>query len=117
MNDKPLRIPTLHEHRPTPEEYASSTCYEAGHLVNRNAGWRSIRPVLDTRACTGCLTCYMYCPDGCIRKTEAGRESAPAAAKRGEAPIFVDLDFCKGCGICAQVCPADALAMVVESEA
>ena len=25
-----------------------------------------------------------------------------------------DLDHCKGCGICAQVCPADAIEMVPE---
>jgi len=112
-----IRIPTLRQHMPAEDEYERTTCYEAGYLVTRNAGWRSVRPVIDLGKCTGCLRCYMHCPDGSIRKTDAGRIDAAAAAKRDEAAIFVDLDFCKGCGICARECPADALTMVPESEA
>jgi len=29
------------------------TCFEAGYLVTVNAGWRSIRPVVDTERCVG----------------------------------------------------------------
>jgi pyruvate ferredoxin oxidoreductase delta subunit len=32
----------------------------------------------------------------------------------GETFTGFDLDYCKGCGICAEVCPADAIAMVAE---
>ena len=44
-----------------------ATCYEAGYLVTKNAGWRSIRPVIDAQRCVGCYQCYLYCPDGVIR--------------------------------------------------
>jgi pyruvate ferredoxin oxidoreductase delta subunit len=27
---------------------------------------------------------------------------------------LVDLDFCKGCGVCAYECPKDAIEMVLE---
>lgn len=101
-----MHIPVLHAHEPSPEDYAGTTCYQAGYLVSKNAGWRSVRPVIDADACTGCLQCYMYCPDGTIRKSG---EAASAA-------VFVDLDFCKGCGICAQVCAFDAITMIPESE-
>jgi pyruvate ferredoxin oxidoreductase delta subunit len=39
------------------------------------------------------------CPDACIT--------------RG-APPRVDLEYCKGCGICAQECPAGAIEMEPE---
>jgi pyruvate ferredoxin oxidoreductase delta subunit len=76
------------------------TCYEAGYLVTVNAGWRSIRPVINAEKCVGCSQCYLYCPDGVI------------AIKDGKAVI--DYDFCKGCGICAKMCPKDAIVMSSE---
>ena len=103
-----LRIPTLRSDELRPLEYGQTTCFEAGYLVSINGGWRQVRPVVDAAACTSCLQCYMYCPDGAIRKTHAPKGS-------GQAAVFVDLDFCKGCGICRSVCRFGAIAMVSES--
>ena len=77
-----------------------ATCYEAGYLVTKNAGWRSIRPVIDVQKCVGCYQCYLYCPDGVIR-IEDGK-------------AVVDLDFCKGCGICQKTCRIGAIEMEAE---
>lgn len=104
-------IPTIRHDELKPGDYDRTTCFEAGYLVGGNAGWRSVRPVVDAAACTGCLACYMHCPDGAIRKTSPGTPSSADSAA-----VFVDVDFCKGCGICAQVCRFDAIAMVPESE-
>ena len=41
---------------------------KAGFLVDKNAGWRNRTPKLDIDKCIGCLQCYLYCPDGVIRK-------------------------------------------------
>ena len=106
-----LRIPTLRARMSAPpsldpRDYARSTCYPAGHLVAKNAGWRNVRPVVDSPACTGCQQCYLYCPDGTIRR-------APDAA----CAVEVDYDFCKGCGICAKMCRFGAIAMVNEATA
>lgn len=101
-------IPTLRTPTLDPADYARSTCFEAGHLVAKNAGWRNIRPVVDQAACTGCLQCYMYCPDGTVYKVEGDA---------GKTLVAIDYDFCKGCGICVTLCKFDALAMIPESEA
>jgi len=58
---------------------------------------------LATVRCEYCEVCQMICPDLCITRD---RES-------GE--IRIDLDFCKGCGLCAHFCPKGAIGMVLES--
>jgi 2-oxoacid:acceptor oxidoreductase delta subunit (pyruvate/2-ketoisovalerate family) len=77
----------------------------APHLLNPSrpittGSWRTFRPVLDHEKCNLCLLCWVYCPDG--------------AMKRSEEAVMVDLEFCKGCGICAKECRKDAIDMVEE---
>lgn len=71
--------------------------------------WRTERPVLDASLCLAvkqgresCQLCWVYCPDVSIA--------------RGVPPA-VDLTFCKGCGICAEVCPTAAFRMVPDLRA
>ena len=80
-------------------DYPAGTYHEAGFLVTKNAGWRNTRPVIGD-ACVNCLQCYLYCPDGVIYKTATG--------------IDIDYDFCKGCGICKNICPQKAIRMEAE---
>jgi 2-oxoacid:acceptor oxidoreductase delta subunit (pyruvate/2-ketoisovalerate family) len=47
--------------------------------------------------CTRCDTCMAYCPEGIIERRADGYE--------------VQLDFCKGCGICVTECPRHAMEM------
>lgn len=100
---------TLRSEVPPLEDFVNTTCYEAGYLTQINAGWRNVRPVVNAAACTGCLQCYMVCPDGVIYKVPADNKAGVGVA--------VDLDFCKGCGVCASACKFDALAMVSEAAA
>lgn len=94
-------IPSLRSGQLDPAVYARSTCWEAGYLVSRNAGWRTVRPVIDASRCSSCLQCYMLCPDGTVFKTADGG-------------VAVDYDFCKGCGICAKACALGCIQMVAE---
>lgn len=64
-------------------------------------GWRSERPWRSDEKCTQCLLCWIVCPDTSINVAD-------------EKVTTFDLDHCKGCGICAQVCPVDAIEMVPE---
>ena len=100
---------TLRSEVPPLVDFVNTTCYEAGYLTQINAGWRNVRPVVNAAACTGCLQCYMVCPDGVIYKVPADNKAGVGVA--------VDLDFCKGCGVCASACKFDALAMVSEAAA
>jgi len=52
--------------------------------------------------CNLCDNCYIFCPDVAIRKEE-GRN-------------VVDYDYCKGCGICVEECPRDAMVMEEEGK-
>jgi pyruvate ferredoxin oxidoreductase delta subunit len=75
---------------------------EAGNSSDYvTGGWRSDRPWRSDEKCTQCLLCWIVCPDSSIRV-------------EGEKVTTFDLEHCKGCGICAQVCPVDAIDMVPE---
>ena len=123
------RIPTLRSADLDPSDFAHSTCFEAGYLTVKNAGWRNLRPVIDAASCTGCLQCYLH------SRTEVRFASAiPTISDTGEtladllgepartsmqptAPVAIDYDFCKGCGICAKACKFNSITMILESEA
>ncbi len=51
--------------------------------------------------CFGCDNCFGVCPDNAI-------------IKNGDGTYTVNLDFCKGCGICMEECPCGAIEMVPE---
>ena len=58
---------------------------------------------LSTQTCTWCEVCQMICPDLCItRDPHTGQ-------------ILIDMDHCKGCGLCAFYCPKGAIRMELES--
>ncbi|CEP69355.1 2-oxoacid:acceptor oxidoreductase, delta subunit,pyruvate/2-ketoisovalerate [Moorella glycerini] len=69
-------------------------------LSTTTGSWRLVRPVLDPGRCNNCLNCWLFCPEGCFT--------------RGESIVSLNLDFCKGCGICVAECPRQALALVEE---
>jgi pyruvate ferredoxin oxidoreductase delta subunit len=76
--------------------------YEGGTSKHFKTGdWRTEKPVVDIEKCTQCLLCVPVCPDSAILMN---------GSERGE----FNLDFCKGCGICAEVCRFDAINMVKE---
>jgi len=82
------------------EDYPEATAFEAGFLVTKNSGWRSQKPVINENKCTGCLQCYLYCPDGVISQNEK--------------VMVIDYNFCKGCGICKKICKLGAIEMEAE---
>jgi len=72
-------------------------------LENKTGAWRSRRPVWDEGKCIHCLSCWIYCPDASI------------VVKEGKM-TGINYDYCKGCGICASVCPTKVQAITMEEE-
>ena len=69
-----------------------------GSMVeNKTGSWKVFQPNYDKEKCTMCLTCWWACPEGCIYRI---------ADK-----LQFDMSYCKGCGICANECPVDAIVM------
>jgi len=71
---------------------------------NKTGSWRvEKRPKYLRKNCIACRLCLLVCPEGIV----TGRE------KNSFSP---DYDYCKGCGLCADVCPKDDIEMVPEHE-
>ncbi len=79
---------------------------EPGTSVEYKTGsWRSMRAIWHEDKCTQCMNCWLFCPDMSIKLNEEGKV------------VGIDYDYCKGCGLCAKVCPkkASAIDMVQET--
>ena len=61
------------------------------------------RRCLSCGNCFECDNCYGVCPDNAVIKLEPGKG------------YRIDLEYCKGCGICAEECPCGAIAMRPET--
>ena len=50
-------------------------------------------------SCTECGNCYIFCPENSIKRDPEGYG------------YIIDMDYCKGCGICVHECPRGAMRM------
>ena len=69
----------------------------------KTGDWRTFRPHWDEKRCIQCMQCWQFCPDSSIPQKKGKRQET-------------DLEFCKGCGICAQVCPVKCIVMDKEDK-
>jgi NADPH-dependent glutamate synthase beta subunit-like oxidoreductase len=73
-----------------------------GKLTEENALFEA-RRCLSCGNCFECDNCYGVCPDNAVIKLGPGQR------------FQFNLDYCKGCGMCASECPCGAIDMVPES--
>ena len=74
--------------------------HKAGHILDAGNAeyydtgtWGTFEPVLHEDICIQCLRCWVACPDSAILVNEESEV------------IGFDLKHCKGCAICAEICP------------
>jgi NADPH-dependent glutamate synthase beta subunit-like oxidoreductase len=91
--------------RPQLEEARRASTFDevVGGLDESNALFEA-RRCLSCGNCFACDNCYGVCPDNAVIKLD---EPGPYAYE-------IDLDFCKGCGLCAAECPCGAIEMTPE---
>ena len=67
------------------------------------ADWRIEKPIFAKDYCIDCQFCWVYCPDMSI-------------ISRDKKMIVMDMDHCKGCGICVEVCPTNPKSLLMFPE-
>jgi len=67
------------------------------------ADWRLAKPVFNKDYCIDCQFCWIYCPDISI-------------ISRDKKMLGIDMDHCKGCGICVEVCPTNPKSLLMFPE-
>lgn len=65
------------------------------------AEWRVFTPHINLDKCTGCRSCWLFCPETAINLVNNKPE--------------IEYDKCKGCGICVNECPVKAIEFKRES--
>ena len=71
--------------------------------MGKTGSWRVYRPKLEKEKCVKCLRCWIFCPEGSIKREKDGT-------------VNINYDYCKGCGICASECKVKAITMEREEK-
>jgi NADPH-dependent glutamate synthase beta subunit-like oxidoreductase len=89
--------------QPTLDAHRRRTTFDEVHGgLDEDHALLEARRCMSCGHCFECDNCYGMCPDNAVIKLGPGKGFA------------IDLEYCKGCGVCANECPCGAIAMVDE---
>lgn len=71
-------------------------------VATKTGVWRSVRPDVNLAVCVFCGNCGKHCPADIV------------SVEKEKRSVSFDWDYCKGCGICANVCPKQCITMIPE---
>ncbi|MDY6820845.1 MAG: FAD-dependent oxidoreductase [Deferribacterota bacterium] len=63
---------------------------------------KEVKRCINCGICNECSLCWFFCPDNAI---------SIAKNKDADYSVVISLEYCKGCGICAKVCPRGIIEM------
>jgi len=94
--------------------------------VTKTGAWRTFVPEVEHKNCIKCCLCEIYCPEGSIHQVSTGdvetltklgyTAEQQKSLPKDEVVFLPDLNYCKGCGICANECPRKAITMTLEAK-
>jgi len=84
-------------------DVVTTISYPKKGAMGKTGNWRVFRPVVHKEKCVKCQRCWIYCPEGTIIQNKDGT-------------VSIDYDYCKGCGVCANVCKVKAITMEREGK-
>ncbi len=90
--------------RPLLEDIRRQSTFEEVVIgLDEDSALFEARRCLSCGNCFSCDNCFGVCPDNAVIKPGPPGE-----------PYAIDLDYCKGCGMCAAECPCGAIEMIPE---
>ena len=81
----------------------TSISYPTEGAMGKTGSWRVYKPTIDKEKCVKCLRCWVFCPEGTIKRNN-------------DDSVEINYDYCKGCGVCANECKVKAIIMAREGE-
>jgi len=91
---RPTVIPKL------PSEKRKSNFEEIVRTLDSEDAVHEAHRCMSCGVCNSCDTCYIHCPEAAISKNGVSYN--------------INLDYCKGCGICVQECPRGVITLIQE---
>jgi 2-oxoacid:acceptor oxidoreductase delta subunit (pyruvate/2-ketoisovalerate family) len=101
MNLSPFSHAWQHRDVHVAGEEPPSHFREVNRGLTYDAAIDEARRCLNCGVCNECELCLIFCPDFAI-------------SRRDEGGFDIDMNYCKGCGVCAAECPRGAMTMVRE---
>lgn len=72
--------------------------------------WKSELPMISDK-CIACNKCIEHCPEATMFMGEMKVLNKDTQEKEMKKRAAVMYEFCKGCGVCAEICPVKAIVM------
>jgi 2-oxoacid:acceptor oxidoreductase delta subunit (pyruvate/2-ketoisovalerate family) len=75
---------------------------EAKKTITQELARQEVGRCFHCGVCNSCENCYLFCPEGAIYPQRSGLG------------YRIDYDYCKGCGVCVEECPRNAITLEEE---